>query len=149
MLTSPTRAGHVHPAAREVDFETSDGGAVVLVVDDYRSVGELIAGMLRDSGFRVLIAGSGEDAKAQARVHESIDLLLTDIEMPQMRGDELAAWFRSARAGTRILFMGAQRTEAPAIEPSDFLQKPIRAETLIQKVRGVLQLKPAASACGA
>jgi two-component system, cell cycle sensor histidine kinase and response regulator CckA len=116
---------------------TEIGGAeatIVLVVDDYRTIAEMTAAMLRSQGYRVIIATSGEEAQVLAEESPRIDLLLTDIEMPHMRGDELAAWFRAVRAETRILLMSSQRS-AHALP---FLRKPFGLETLIGKVHEVL-----------
>ena len=123
---------------------TNSGGAdasegqTVLVVDDYRSLTEMISAMLRPRGYRVLTASSGQQAKALARENAKIDLLLTDMEMPEMRGDELAAWFRTAKPATRILFMSSQPAFRKELEPSPFLEKPFRTEELINKVRDIL-----------
>ena len=97
----------------------------------------MIAAMLRPRGYRVLTAASGEEAQALARENAGIDLLLTDLEMPEMRGDELAAWFRVTTPETRVLFMSSQRVvNAPA--PIHFLEKPFSAHGLVTKVRDVL-----------
>ncbi len=122
----------------QVDLgESSERSATVLVVDDYRSLCNLIAAMLRPRGYHVLTASSGEEAQALARANAGIDLLLTDIEMPRMRGDELAAWFRVTTPLTRILFMSSQRVvSAPA--PVHFLKKPFSGHGLMTKVRDVL-----------
>ncbi len=125
------------PSPQVVSGESSQRSATVLVVDDYRSLCEVIAGMLRPRGYRVLTASSGEEAKALARENATIDLLLTDVEMPEMRGDELATWFRAATPETRILFMSSQNVvSAPA--PVHFLEKPFSADGLVTKVREVL-----------
>ena len=125
------------PSQQVVSGESSQQSATVLVVDDYGSLCNMIAGMLRPRGYRVLTAASGEEAQALARDNAGIDLLLTDIEMPEMRGDELAAWFRTATPSTRILFMSSQRVvSAPA--PVHFLEKPFSAHGLLTKVREVL-----------
>ncbi len=118
----------------------SGGGEsqTILVVDDYRSMCEMIAAMLRPRGYRVLTATSGSEAKERARENAHIALLLTDIEMPEMRGDDLAAWFRAAKPETRILFMSSQPASRKAVEPSPFLQKPFRAEALLSQVREAL-----------
>lgn len=97
----------------------------------------MVAAMLRPRGFRVLTAVSGKEAKALAGANGQIDLLLTDLEMPEMRGDELAAWFRTVRPGMPILFMSSQNVVGAA-EVHPFLPKPFRAETLIRTVRAVL-----------
>jgi CheY-like chemotaxis protein len=121
-------------------------GPMVLVVDDYRSLSEITAAMLRSCGYRVLTASSGEEAKALARETARIDLLLTDIEMPQMRGDELAEWFRVAKPETRILFASSQSAPSQALQPFHFLQKPFHVEALIGKVREALNESCACSA---
>ena len=109
----------------------------VLVVDDYPSVSEMIATMLRYRGYSVLTASSGEQAKAIAETNGAIDLLLTDVEMPRMRGDELADWFRAAKPRTRILFMSSQPlVRAP--EPFHFLPKPFHVAELFSKVSEAL-----------
>jgi CheY-like chemotaxis protein len=126
--------------------EAHQPGAIVLVVDDYRCLSTMIAGMLRSCGYHVLTASSGQEAKALARENAKIDLLLTDIEMPEMRGDELAAWFRTAKAETRILFMSSQPAFREELQPVHFLQKPFRVEVLFSKVREVLNRHSASSA---
>ena len=134
------------PSPQVVSGESSQRCATVLVVDDYRSLCEVIAGMLRPRGYRVLTASSGEEAQALARVNARIELLLTDLEMPEMRGDELALWFRTATPATRILFMSSERPVLQALEPFHFLHKPLRADALISKVREVLTHSSAPSA---
>ncbi len=129
---------NLSPLPQTVLDERSQRSATVLIVDDYRSLCEVIAGMLRPRGYRVLTASSGEEAKALARENAGIDLLLTDLEMPEMRGDELALWFRAATPETRILFMSSERPVLQVLEPFHFLQKPLNAEALVSKVREVL-----------
>ena len=125
------------PLPQVVLGESSQRSATVLVVDDYRSLCNMIAALLRPRGYSVLTASSGAQAQALARENARIDLLLTDIEMPEMRGDELAAWFRVTTPETRILFMSSQRgVSAPA--PIHFLEKPFSANGLVTKVREVL-----------
>lgn len=91
-------------------------GKTILVVDDYSSFCAVVAAMLRPCGYHVLVASSGEEASAiAAREDETIDLLLTDIEMPQMCGDELADSFRAQKPMTPVLFMSCQaRAQNPS-----------------------------------
>ena len=139
------RAMNSFPSPQAVSVESIQQNATVLVVDDFRIMCQLIAEMLRPRGYRVLMASSGAEAKACARYNARIDLLLTDLEMPEMRGDELALWFRAARPETRILFMSSQNAVS-APEPVHFLPKPFRAEALVSKVREVLNHSSAPSA---
>src|SRR5215203_1523411 len=99
---------HPQTDTRGAPSPAATDGKTVLVVDDYRSLCEVIASMLRGNGYRVLTASSGAEAKTLAQETPSIDLLLTDIEMPEMGGDELAAWFRAVRAETRVILMSSQ-----------------------------------------
>ena len=126
---------NLFPLPQTAPDERSQRSPTVLVVDDYRSLCEVIAGMLRTRGYRVLMASSGEGAKVLARENARIDLLLTDFEMPEMRGDELATWFRAARPETRILFMSSH-TVTP--RPVHLIPKPFHTEALVSKVREVL-----------
>ena len=122
-------------------------GKTILVVDDYSSFCAVVAAMLRPCGYHVLVASSGEQASAiAAREDETIDLLLTDIEMPQMCGDELADSFRAQKPMTPVLFMSCQARTQKSIEPGHFLQKPFHAQELISKVRNLLEPSSAASA---
>lgn len=75
----------------------------VLVVDDDRAVLEVIADMLDDLGCRVLTASSGADALNELKRNEKISILITDINMPEMDGHELAERARALRPELRIL----------------------------------------------
>ena len=110
----------------------------ILVVDDYRSFCAITAAMLRSRGYKVLTASSGDEAKALVNDKNRIDLLLTDLEMPEMRGDELADWFRGASPETRILFMTCERARVGAPDSKQYLEKPFRMEALFEKVRTAL-----------
>ncbi len=144
-LTERSETGAA-PGASQPAF--SPEGRTILVVDDYPSLGEMTALTLRASGYRVLTASSGESALRLLRTNgdAKIDLLLTDIEMPEMRGEELADWFRAERPPTRILFMSSQLPGHRDADRFDFLQKPFRAEALVSKVREALTHNSALSA---
>jgi CheY-like chemotaxis protein len=111
----------------------------ILVVDDYPSLCEVVAEILRSYGYRVLVAAGGEEACViAAREGETVDLLLTDMEMPQMSGDELADLFHAQRPATPILFMSIQ-TRPQSIELGHFIRKPFALQELISKVRDLLE----------
>ena len=71
-----------------------------------------------------------------------IDLLLTDVVMPQMSGPELAEQVVALRPGIKVVFMsgypGVIASEQGVFSPSAFLQKPFEMETLAQTLRQVL-----------
>ncbi len=116
----------------------------ILLVEDEQQVRTLTHAMLARQGYRILDAGSAADALALAGEMEApIDLLLTDIVMPQMNGLELAEKIGTVRPGIKILFMSGYTDSAIVthrILTSDtpFIQKPFAASALYSKVREVL-----------
>ena len=124
------------PPRRNTPPFTAGHRSTILVVDDYPALCEFISERLRASGHRVLTAHHGEHAqRLVTECGEQIDLLLTDLEMPRMRGDELALWFQRERPGTSVVLMSSAAQPPPALEGLPFLQKPFGVETLLAKVR--------------
>ncbi len=116
----------------------------VLLVEDESSVRELVSDILQAEGYQVLEAEEPEAAlRLSATYQARIDLLLTDIMMPQMDGRKLAQLLVTDRAELKVLYMsgytekaifqqhGAERVKA-------FLQKPFTIDGLLQKVRDLL-----------
>ncbi len=130
----------------EGEFETAEGPAAaargsetVLVVEDEPVVREVVVELLQSLGYRALVAGSGREGLAMAERHSGpLDLLLTDVSMPEMNGRELATRLRALRPATRVLLMSGREGEAAADEPATFLQKPFSAEEFGRAVRAVL-----------
>ena len=124
--------------------EGSGGGETVLVVDDDALVLRLAGLMLRAEGYRVLAAGGAAEARATAAAHDGpIHLLLTDVQMPDERGDALADALRAQRPGLRVLFMSGYAFDAALPDrvvdgATEFLPKPLTPETLAAKVRALL-----------
>jgi CheY-like chemotaxis protein len=120
------------------------GVLTVLVAEDEPGVRGPVRRILVAHGFQVLEASDGEEALTVAERHEgTIDLLLTDVVMPNMGGAELARRLRSRQPHVRILFMTGYSAEAVAshgvLAPdSSLLQKPFTAEELIRRVRETL-----------
>jgi two-component system, cell cycle sensor histidine kinase and response regulator CckA len=112
----------------------------VLVVDDYASVCELIATKLVALGYQVLAALGGHEARAMIAKAPglSIDLLITDIEMPRMRGEDLAAWLHRVQPDAKVLFMSTHKSDVRLTSPFAFLQKPFQLGTLASMVQGLL-----------
>ena len=99
---------------------------------------------LRAQGYRVLEAGDGAEALELVAAHgASIDLLVADVVMPRMGGIELARRLRADRPRLRVLHVSgyvepALREEASVAPHSAFLNKPCPPETLVRKVRELL-----------
>jgi signal transduction histidine kinase/ActR/RegA family two-component response regulator len=117
----------------------------VLLVEDEEQVRNLTRTMLARQGYRILEASSGGDALRMAREHPgSIDLLLTDIVMPQMNGVELAREMHAVRPQIRVLFMSGYTDNALVEEQFltsgvGFIHKPFTSAALQKKVRQALE----------
>jgi len=119
----------------------------VLVAEDEPLVRDLAVSVLERGGFDVRAAANGLDALALFEQHaEAIDVVVTDMVMPEMGGLDLARRVREQRPDTPIVYMSGYTDEAPAVElqadPSAFLQKPFSAETLASAVRGATERRP-------
>jgi CheY-like chemotaxis protein/two-component sensor histidine kinase len=120
------------------------GTETVLVVEDSELLRNLITQFLRDSGYKVLIAPDGQQALQVAdECAGAIDLLLTDVVMPVLGGQELAAKLSTKYPDLAVLFMSGYTDSAlvhqGAIEGDrSFLQKPFSPDVLLARVREVL-----------
>jgi CheY-like chemotaxis protein len=113
-------------------------------VEDAEPLRKLAQTFLETGGFRVLSAGSGEEALQVAASHGgTFDLLLTDVVMPGMNGRVLAEQLLPRQPGMRVLYMSGYTDSFIAghgvLEPgTHLLHKPFTDEVLIRKVREVL-----------
>ena len=121
-----------------------DGTESVLLVEDDLSVRRLARRSLERRGYRVIEALSARHAVELAETHpDRIDLLLTDVVMPDLNGREVADAVRATRADVRVLFMSGYADDARVhqgvlAERLHFLPKPFTPHTLAAKVRSVL-----------
>jgi two-component system cell cycle sensor histidine kinase/response regulator CckA len=129
-----------HPAAR--------GRGTILLVEDNEMVRELTRSMLVGLGYTVVTADSARAAlDVCATSALRIDLLLSDIVMPGMRGPELGERLRAARPGLQVLFMSGYASGQVAgadlsAESVGFIQKPFTMTELGRTVERVLQRAP-------
>jgi two-component system cell cycle sensor histidine kinase/response regulator CckA len=127
--------------------EPLGGSETVLLVEDEAGVRNLACRALQRFGYHVLEAADGEAALQLARgTTGPIDLLLTDVVMPEMGGRELALYLSRERPATRVVYTsGYTDTAVLHDEIRDaivaFLPKPYTPEELAQKVREVLDRK--------
>jgi PAS domain S-box-containing protein len=120
------------------------GREVILLVEDDRGVRELAAATLKRFGYHVLETSSGPEAMAV--LHKAawpIDLLLTDVIMPNMTGADLAGRVRAVRHETRVLFMSGYTAEAltnngTLTSEVELILKPFSPRMLLDRVRTVL-----------
>ena len=130
------------------DFSPEDynGSETVLVVEDDESVRDLICNILGQSGYTVLQAETAAHAIEIARQNPSIELVLTDVVMPEMNGPEMAKKLEEMKPGVKVIFMsGYAGTFAAArgllTEGTPLLQKPFSKNTLLKKLRETLEAR--------
>ena len=120
------------------------GLETVLLVEDEPGVRALAETVLKKLGYKVLVADSGEAALGIWGDREgSIDVLLTDVIMPQMSGGDLAHKLREMNPHLKVLFMSGYTDDIIAgygvlAGETQLIQKPFTAEALGRKLRGVL-----------
>ena len=128
----------------EITHVDSKGDEVILLVDDEQDLREFARQFLEVYGYTVLVAKSGEDALNMFKTkHGAIDLVVTDIVMPNLSGRELAAKLRSQRPDMKILYTSGfvDQSVVREGEPQErdaFIQKPFTPANFARKVRGVL-----------
>jgi two-component system, cell cycle sensor histidine kinase and response regulator CckA len=111
-------------------------GPAVLLAEDEEIVRDLAVSVLEGAGFEVRTAANGKDAAAlYEREPGAIDVVVTDLVMPEMGGLALAERIRQRSPETPIVYMSGYTDEEPKAHGSAFLQKPFSAESLIKAVK--------------
>ena len=141
----PCADGPAEPAISEVVVSTMGGSENILLVEDDELVRKLAQEVLGRKGYRVVSTGMIEEALQIAESQQSpIHLVLTDVVMPGMSGNELVSRIQLVRPEVKVLFMSGYADHAVVhhgvIEAGMFfLQKPFTPALLAQKVREVLE----------
>jgi CheY-like chemotaxis protein len=124
-----------------------EGNETILLVEDEADVRCLVCEVLQQHGYTVLTSAQPQDALEICETHAGlIDLLLTDVVLPQMSGRDLAERIGLARPHIRVLFMSGYTENAmlgagiPGSEEA-FLKKPFTPAMLTQKIREVLDVQ--------
>src|ERR1700722_13944 len=139
-LFAASRRRHWKPRGRA----PAGGAETVLLVEDEQSVRQLVRETLKARGYRVLEAENGEAGLAVAARHEKpIDLVITDVVMPELGGRELAQRLVKARPQIKVLYLSGYTEDAVVNDgtidsANAFLQKPFTLQNLARKVREVL-----------
>jgi DNA-binding response OmpR family regulator len=128
------------------------GGETILIVDDEKQVREMLSVYLQEEGYRIVLAKDG--AQALAAVGERLpELVLADVNMPDMNGLELAQRLRSdpLTAGIPIMMLSALAQSKDVLAgyshgADDYATKPIELTLLLAKVNSLLsrRLRPPA-----
>ncbi|MFZ5896130.1 MAG: response regulator [Myxococcota bacterium] len=122
---------------------TLDGNETILLVEDQDEVRLAAASVLRRRGYRVIEArNAGEALLHCERAPTTIDLMLTDMVMPQLSGRELADRLRALRPDMGVLFMSGYSEHSGGVLPkgTQYMQKPFTPDSLARRVRETLDL---------
>jgi CheY-like chemotaxis protein len=138
------------PAAQEpaVQSGIQRGSEKILLVEDEDAVRIVATRVLRNQGYTVIPAQNGAEALRLMEEHAgSVDLVLTDVVMPDMGGLELAGQVRTNWPELKVIYMsgyaeGDKLNRGFQESDASFLQKPFSADELVLKVREVLDVRP-------
>ncbi len=140
----PRVIGAVEVADASPEPTPRRGSETILLVEDEDVVRDLTRRVLERQGYTVLACADGMQAIAIAELDDRrIDLLLTDVVMPGMRGYDVAAKIAVTRPDIKILFMSGYAEEAlvgrPAFAGSALIEKPFAVDVLARRVRESLE----------
>ncbi len=141
----PMVLGEAEEIVRKVAFDKMpEGSETVLVVEDEDAVRDMVVRVLTQQGYQVIEAQSGGDAYILCqKLEKPVDLVVTDVIMPNMSGNELVDHLRNLFPDFKVLFMSGYTANAIVHNgildaKTPYLQKPFRPKDLAIKVREVL-----------
>jgi two-component system cell cycle sensor histidine kinase/response regulator CckA len=142
-LFPATEQTSVRPEPRPALTEVK-GEETVLLVEDEDALRKVVQRILAGGGYKVIVASNGPEALGAAESHDGpIDLLLTDVIMPQMPGPQLAEQIQKVRPTTQVLFMSG--FAKPILDSTDklkdgmsLIEKPFSGLALLAKIDQVL-----------
>lgn len=120
------------------------GSETLLIVENEAAIRELLQIAMQKTGYTALTAASGREAISVVRSHpRAIDLVITDVVMPDMTGPELVQQLTLVQPRLRTLFMSGYHNDALGdlgVLPDhvNFIQKPFSPKLIAQKVRDIL-----------
>jgi PAS domain S-box-containing protein len=132
----PVLAPEVEPLRR--------GAETILVAEDEASLRELVRKFLKEAGYQVLVARDVKDAIQIVMQHKGpLDLLLTDVVMPDLSGPQLAEHLQSLRPEMKVLYMSGYSDALIARSmhglETDLINKPFTEQNLLRRLREVLE----------
>jgi PAS domain S-box-containing protein len=116
----------------------------ILVVEDEPALWEPVRRLLEGAGYQVLVSKDVDEAIQIAMQHNgSLDLLLTDVVMPNMSGPQLAGYLRPFYPQMKVLYMSGypepRQPDSPLASEVDYIQKPFSKQQLLGRLREVLE----------
>jgi len=140
----PRHDGEPNPSAPPGDASRATGHETILLVEDEPSILKMTTRMLRRLGYVVLPAATPGEALQLAQAHaDQVDLLMTDVVMPEMNGRDLATALMARHPRLKCIFMSGYTADVIAHhgvleEDVHFVQKPFAMHSLVAQVRAVL-----------
>jgi signal transduction histidine kinase len=143
----PSHRPEQRPPARRSDPKlgiTSWGNETILLVEDDKTIRSLLRQNLQTNGYRVIEAGDGLEALRQSRQEKNrIDLMVADVVLPRMNGQQLAAQLLQDRPNLKVLFLSGYSEETVIANGAigqgmGFLAKPFTPTALATKIRDLL-----------
>jgi two-component system cell cycle sensor histidine kinase/response regulator CckA len=124
---------------RSEEREPDEGRETVLLVEDDEIVRHLLGDVLEQAGYRVLAAADGVEAVEMAGREPLIDVVVTDLVMPELGGRAAAEQIAGIHPATRVIYMSGYTEESRALEAiaaeTPFLQKPFDPADLLAKIK--------------
>ena len=124
--------------------ESIDGGSeTLLIAEDEEIVKDFLKKILEKAGYRVIVAGNGEEAVARFREHDDISLVLSDVVMPRKNGKEILAEIKEINPEIKVIFISGYTADiiqkrGIIEEGVEFITKPFSKNDLLRKIREVL-----------
>lgn len=139
-LQRSSRAGKSDTEEMAVFGTDQNGPETILLVEDDSQVRKLVMAELTSQGYDVIEARHGPSAiSAALRHHGPVDLLLTDLHLPEMSGPEIAASLRTSFPALSVIYMSGDGHVSGLTNPADsYLQKPFKMAQLRTLVRSRL-----------
>ncbi|HEY6307633.1 MAG TPA: PAS domain S-box protein [Candidatus Angelobacter sp.] len=139
----PRSTKSISERTKPLDLPPETGHETILLVEDEAGIRAMTHMYLESLGYKVLEAANGREAVQISRQHKGvIDLLLTDVVMPGIRGDELVRLIRQERTGLSAIFISGYPDVQGLDEDVTVLEKPFTFPDLGRCVRSVLSQAP-------
>ena len=146
-INLPASEEEVSITTKKMPDELKKGSETILLVDDEDMIIDVGKDMLKEMGYKVLVARSGEEAVEVYRKHkDNIDLVIVDMIMPRMGAGEVYDKIKEINANVKVLLSSGYSVDSQAKEILErgcnaFIQKPFDMEKLSAKIRGILEKK--------
>ena len=136
----PAVDGEKEPEPKTIEEQAPGGTETLLLVDDEEVVRKSLAAYLSGQGYRVLLGKDGRDGlNVYERHQDEIALVLLDLSMPQMSGQEVLRTLRDLKPDLKVIIFTGYSVSAEQIEGSlPVIIKPVNGRTVGRRVREVL-----------